>query len=275
MYPISHFFSIMLIRRARGWYHYPWTKKRVGDVRNLFLPEESLQGCQVIVRGDAFHYLKHVRRIQRGDNLHAVIGERRYDLSVASVDRDRIICEIEKQRAARVEGGVCIRVYQGLLKQRKMDIVVTKLAELGVEALVPLITERTVPPGSSEARVERWRKLVREGAKVSGIERLMSVCPPREMKDALKGLNKGENGVIILFCTEHARGHLKTYLESLPSVTYGCVHLFFGPEGGFTEREVAMVTGLGGLPVTMGPLVLRSETAAIVGTGFVRLYCTP
>jgi 16S rRNA (uracil1498-N3)-methyltransferase len=243
-------------------------------VKNLFLPETCLQGGKVIITGDTLHYLKYVRRVRRGEALHAVIGTRRCELVVSAVERARIVCAVGEERGVRIESAVPIRVYQGLLKQRKMDLVAVKLAELGVEALVPLLTDRTVPPGSGEGRLERWRRLAREGAKVSGTEKLMSVYAPRPLEQVLKGLNKGENGVIILFCTDCTVVHLRTYLEALSSGGVACFHLFLGPEGGFTEHEAVRVTEKGGLPASMGPLVLRSETAAIVGTGFIRLFYT-
>jgi len=275
MYSILHFFAILLIRRGREWYHDLRAGKRMKEMKNLFLPDASVQGGKVVIEGDAFHYLKHVRRVRSGEKLHAVVGRSRYELIVSAVERTRIVCSIQTQRGIKADGGVPIRVYQGLLKQRKMDTVAAKLAELGVEELIPVLTERTIPPGSGEGRVERWRKLAREGAKVAGTEKPMSVLEPRPLQQVLKGLNKAINGVIILFCTEHATVHLRTYLESLSTDGVGGFNLFFGPEGGFTEQEAALVAKLEGVCVTMGPLVLRSETAAIVGTGFVRLFHTP
>jgi 16S rRNA (uracil1498-N3)-methyltransferase len=275
MYSILHFFAILLIHRGREWYHDLRHGKRKKEMKNLFLPDTSVQGGKVIIEGDAFHHLKHVRRVRGGEALHAVVGRCRYDLTVSAVERTRIVCSIEAKRGVKADSGVPIRVYQGLLKQRKMDTVAVKLAELGVAELIPVLTERTVPPGSGAGRVERWRKLAREGAKVAGTETPMSVLEPRPLQQVLKSLNKGINGVIILFCTEHATVHLRTYLESLTTDGIGDFNLFFGPEGGFTEQEAALVAELKGVCVTMGPLVLRSETAAIVGTGFVRLFHTP
>jgi 16S rRNA (uracil1498-N3)-methyltransferase len=274
MYSILHFFAIQLIHSHWEWYHDQKYGKGIVDVKNLFLPESCVQNGTVIITDDALHYLKNVRRLRKGETFHAVIGTRRCELIVSAVERARIVCAIGEKRGVRTEGAVPIRAYQGLLKQRKMDMVAVKLAELGVEVLVPLLTDRTVPPGSGEGRLERWNRLAREGAKVSGTEELMSVEAPRPLEQVLKGLNKEENGVIILFCTECAAVHLRAYLEALSPGGIGCFHLFFGPEGGFTKHEAELVRESGGVLASMGPLVLRSETAAIVGTGFIRLFYT-
>jgi 16S rRNA (uracil1498-N3)-methyltransferase len=247
------------------------------EMRNLFLPPDCVRNGHVILTGDSLHYLKNVRRVQRGDTLWAVIGERRYHLVVSSVARDEILCSIESEREVQPSDLVSITVYQGLLKGSKMDRVVARLAELGVRAFVPMITERSVPSASSDSRMERWKRLASEGAKVTGQEHCMTLSHPMTFPETLKNLNKGLNGVIILFCVENFQFHLTSYLQSLHTadgmhLQEHHFHLFFGPEGGFSLQEVEHACGGGGVPVSMGPFVLKSDTAAIVGTGFIRLY---
>jgi 16S rRNA (uracil1498-N3)-methyltransferase len=246
-------------------------------MRNLFLPPDCVRNGYVILAGDALHYLKNVRRVQRGDTLWAVIGKRRYHLVVSSVARDEIRCSIESEREVKPSDLVSITVYQGLLKGSKMDRVVAQLAELGVRAFVPIITERSVPSMSSDNRMDRWKRLASEGAKVTGQEHCMTLFHPMTFPETLKNLNKGINGVIILFCVENFQFHLASYLQSLFTVDGMPLqehhfHLFFGPEGGFSLQEVEHASVCGCVPVSMGPFVLKSDTAAIVGTGFIRLY---
>jgi 16S rRNA (uracil1498-N3)-methyltransferase len=249
-------------------------RERDRAMKHLFLPERCLQGGVAVITGDALHYLKHVRRMHQGQSLQAVIGNRRYTLIISAVEKERIICAVEKDREVQGHGLAAITVFQGLLKQRKMDLVVGKLAELGVETLVPLVTARTVPQERSQGKQERWERLALEGAKVSGAQRPMTITGLQHFQEALKGLKNKKNGVIILFCTE-VKLHLKPFLESLAPLNEkvpGRFSLFFGPEGGFTAEEVELFRERGGVAVSMGPLVFRSETAAIVGTGFLRLF---
>ena len=248
-------------------------------MKNLFLTTDCIRNGTVIISGEQLHYLKNVRRVGVGDHLSAVIGHRRYQLKVSSVARNAITCNIEDERSVQPADLASISVYQGLLKGRKMDRVVASLAELGVYAFVPLITERSVPSDSGPNRIERWRRLALEGAKVSGHESLMNVSLPLTLTEALKSLNKDENGVIIIFCVENFQFHLAFYLQSLFSTHAAHMqerqyHLFFGPEGGFSAHEVEVAGGFGGIPLSMGPFVLKSDTAAIVGAGFIRLFCT-
>jgi 16S rRNA (uracil1498-N3)-methyltransferase len=106
-------------------------------------------------------------------------------------------------------------VYQGLLKVRKMDFVVAKLSEMGVNSLYPLITQRTVPRDIGENRIHRWMKLVQEGAKITGSESIMRIAAPTGLDEVLKNLKKAENTVIIIFSTENVQYGLRSYLESL------------------------------------------------------------
>ena len=250
----------------------------IEHMRNLFLPQDCVRNGHVILQGDTLHYLKNVRRVRRGDSLQAVIGKRRYQLVVSSVSSDEIRCSIESERQVKPSDLPSITVYQGLLKGSKMDRVVARLAELGVYSFVPVITERSVPSTSSGNRMERWKRLASEGAKVTGHEDFMTLSSPLAFSEALKNLNKDLNGVIILFCVENYQFHLTSYLQSLNTAECAGLqdkhfYLFFGPEGGFSVQEVEYACNCGGAPVSMGPFVLKSDTAAIVGTGFIRLYC--
>jgi 16S rRNA (uracil1498-N3)-methyltransferase len=120
--------------------------------------------------------------------------------------------------------------------------------------------------------MNRWKKLVQEGAKITGSESIMRIASPTGLDEVLKNLKKAENAVIIIFSTEKVQCGLRSYLESLEPKGDLHFHLFFGPEGGFSDREIELVTALNAVPVTMGSLILKSETASIVGTGFIRLF---
>ena len=246
-------------------------------MRNLFLSQDCIKDGYVSLRGDRLHYLKNVRRVKPGDNLQAVIGNKHLTLMVESVGSTELRCRIEQEREIHPSEHASITVYQGLLKGSKMDRVVSRLAELGVFRFVPVITERSVPSSVSRNRIERWKRLAAEGAKVTGFEDCMSVSDALQFPDALKNLNKDSNRVIILFCVEHYQFHLLSYLQSLPASEGAGLqkkdfHLVFGPEGGFSLQEVEYARSLGGAPVTLGPFVLTSDTAVLVATGFIRLY---
>jgi 16S rRNA (uracil1498-N3)-methyltransferase len=256
-------------------------------MKNLFLDSSCLKCGRVIVEGDYCHYLKNVRRIRSGDVVRAIIGGMRYTLRAAGIEQKAVAFDIVEIRKALAEGYVPIRVYQGLLRTSKMDLVVAKLSELTVEELVPLGAERSVSR-AARGRAERWARLAREGAKVTGIERLMRIGEPVGVGEAARLIGEapdaavfqpgpGElrplrSGVSFVFCPGPDSAHVREVLDGMSRRADVSFHLFFGPEGGFSTQELGLLREAGAIPVSMGDFVLRSETAAIVGTGFVRLY---
>ncbi len=241
-------------------------------MQNIFLQTYREEDEFVFIEGKDCHYLKNVRRIKKGDTIEAVLGRKKARLLVFSIERKRIICTVSGTRRVKVAGHRSITVYQGLLKAWKMDSLVARLAELGVRTFIPLITSRSIPRGDmGNSRIERWHRLSREGAKVSGNEEQMEILPPVFFTDACRILNNTRNGVIIIFYAGGSGIHLKPYLDSI-SAAADSFSLFFGPEGGFTEDEVKAVKDAGGAALTMGRAIMKSDTAALVGTGFIRIY---
>ncbi|MFW6138529.1 MAG: RsmE family RNA methyltransferase [Spirochaetota bacterium] len=247
-------------------------------MKNIFLDPHCLKNNQVHIRGEYYHYLKNVRRVRKGRVLDAVIGNRKYTLKVSFVNEEKIVCDIIGQKQAAAPVVLPVYVYQGVLKARKTDIVVSKLSEIGVRAFYPLRTGRNVTPRTvGENKLNRWKRLSREGAKVTGFEKTMEIRAVANIMDVLEefGGYTRENTarVVLLFSTQLEGRPLRTVLEGLDESRVESFHLFFGPEGGFSEEETnAIIEKAGAVPVTMGKFVLRSETACVLATGFIRLF---
>jgi len=247
-------------------------------MRNIVLDPASLVGDRVIVDGALYHYLRNVRRIREGGKIDAVIGNTRYSLMASRILKGSIQFEIEHRQAVH-KGLVRISVYQGLLKSKKMDLVVSKLGELGVAGFYPMKTRRSVPRINIEGeRLSRWRRLAREGAKVSGFEEVMEIHDPVHADEAARILEEGakgkDRGAVLLFSTGVQGEPLPRVISNLNEGEIRSFHLLFGPEGDFSENEIALFTGCGALAVTMGDFVMKAETASIVGTGYVCISCT-
>jgi 16S rRNA (uracil1498-N3)-methyltransferase len=247
-------------------------------MRNIVLDSASLLNDRVVVDGALYHYLRNVRRIREGGRIDAVIGNMRYSLVVSRILKGSIQFEIEHRRAVH-EDLVRISVYQGLLKSKKMDLVVSKLGEMGVSGFFPMKTRRSVSQINLEGeRLSRWRRLAREGAKVSGFEEVMDVHDPLNTEEAARVLKEGakekDKEAVLLFSTDACGEPLPCILSKLNEDEIRSFHLLFGPEGDFSENEISLFTGSGAHAVTMGDFILKAETASIVGTGYIRISCT-
>jgi len=240
-------------------------------MKNIFLESDCIKGEKVYIQGEYYHYLKNVRRLRKGSRVSSVIGSKKYLLEIEAIEKDSIICKWLQVGEAANKPEIILNVYQAIIKPPGMDYIISRLSEIGVSTLIPFYTSRTIPyPLHGKARLERWKRLVRESCKVTGFESKMIVYEPVELDRALDILEG--SGKVFLFSTEGGCTHLKKVLETLGLTKNMEFHLFFGPEGGFSEQEIKKIIKAGAKPVTLGDFIMRSETAALVGAGFIRVY---
>ncbi|NMD42352.1 MAG: 16S rRNA (uracil(1498)-N(3))-methyltransferase [Firmicutes bacterium] len=162
-----------------------------------------------------------------------------------------------------------IVLLQGLARGEKMDQIVRQAVELGVQQITPVITGRSVPRFSrsrEEGRLKRWRSLARAAAKQCRRAVLPEVTPVLEFAGALE-LLRGRT-VVVPWEGEVERG-LDRLLKRLPD-EQEAVFIFIGPEGGFSEEEIAALAAAGVCPIHLGPRILRTETAAAVTAALVQ-----
>jgi 16S rRNA (uracil1498-N3)-methyltransferase len=152
-----------------------------------------------------------------------------------------------------------------------MDLIVEKCSELGLTTLVPLHTERTVVhevAGRMQTKLARWRRVAEAAARQSGHRTLLDVQPPRSLPDFCAHYRSAPVKIV---CWEgeqqrSLRQALDTCVDQSPLV------ILIGPEGGLTTDEIVMVQAHGFLTASLGPRILRTETAAIAVTSIIR-YC--
>jgi 16S rRNA (uracil1498-N3)-methyltransferase len=161
-----------------------------------------------------------------------------------------------------------ITLGQALLKADRFEWVLQKGTELGVAAFQPLVTRRTVASGGSEAdspRMERWRRIVAEAAEQSG----RCVVPCVAAPSPLAAVLARPEATVLLWEGERSRP-FGAALERAAAAGGGAVRLLVGPEGGFDPEEAAAAEAAGAFSATLGPRILRSETAALAA---VTLTC--
>jgi 16S rRNA (uracil1498-N3)-methyltransferase len=150
-----------------------------------------------------------------------------------------------------------------------MDLIVEKCAELGLTTLVPLHTERTVVRGVSErlaTKMARWQRIAVAAARQCGRRTLLDVQPPMTLREFC--VRYGSAPVKLICWEEERRRGMRQVLEGVTGQSP--IVIVIGPEGGLTVHEVEMARTEGFTTVSLGPHLLRTETAAIVLTGIVR-----
>lgn len=233
------------------------------EKRNIRLPLARLEGRK-------HHHLSKVLRARPGRRVWLVDdAATSYEAEVVEVGEEQTLLKI---LAITPPAAAALRLIlgQALLKSKKMDWVVQKATELGVDVIVPLASARAIVKvaGGEVRRVERWRKIGREAAKQSRRTSLPVIEEPRLFRDFL-GIGDGARKLIL---TEGGGTPLREILAGAPvpaAVGLAEVVLAVGPEGGWTKDEEEGSLEAGFERVSLGSQPLRSETAALAALAMI------
>ena len=233
--------------------------------RRFFVPAGTLKAHEITLSGSLAHRLARVLRLRRGDRVVLTEGgEREFEVELTDVSANTVTGVVTGERPSPPESAIEVVLYQSLIRPNRFDIALEKGTELGVARFVPVINARSQIDEASRGRAERWARLVVEAAEQCGRGRLPAIDPPLPFEEALADAP----GLLIVPYEAESANRLADYLRALPE-TPQTVSLFIGPEGGYSEEEIAFARRSGAALVTLGRQVLRSETAAIVAAAIV------
>lgn len=215
---------------------------------------------------DESHHCLTVMRQKEGDYC-SVFDGKGLELKVKITSIAKKIVSFEKvsqNRTNRSEDILCLA--QALTKAKSMDLIIQKATELGISEIIPLQSDRSIAQvdgDSVEAKVEKWRQITIDAAKQSGQNWVPTVLAPLKPKAFVDSLPRNTIKIIASLQSE-ARPLKKILQETIGAATTPRkIVLMIGPEGDFTPAEIGESRAAGFLPVSLGPTVLRSETAAI------------
>lgn len=231
----------------------------------FFVSPENVREDVIIIQGSDVNHIKNVLRFNEGKEI--LINDRQghdYKCIIESIDTEMITAQIQEKLEVATEPLVQTILFQSLIKGEKMEFVIQKGIEIGVTAIVPIITERCVVKIESDKKVksklERWQKIAEGAAKQSKRGIVPEIMPPMSFKEALSYAKIHLEASCIPFENEHSH-HIKHYLQNLSVQKIG---IFIGPEGGFTDHEIEVAEAENVSPITLGRRILRSETAGLV-----------
>ncbi|MFQ5808849.1 MAG: 16S rRNA (uracil(1498)-N(3))-methyltransferase [Armatimonadota bacterium] len=229
----------------------------------VFVSSDDISANIVSIDGSDAHHLGLVLRLTPGDTFVAVdeFG-REHTASVELVRRDLITGRVVETRTPDVEPKARIVLAQAVPKAKKMDLIAQKCTELGVGVIIPMTTERVIPQ-SDEAKArqrrERWQRIATEASRQSHRTVIPEVRPIVAFDEALQELAAMD--LCLLFSEAEERRPLRQVLGH--GIQVSSLGIVIGPEGGFSVAELEAATEAGAVPVTLGPRILRTETAAL------------
>ncbi|MDK2855823.1 MAG: rRNA (uracil1498-N3)-methyltransferase [Bacillota bacterium] len=239
-------------------------------MQRFYAPPEHFTGGRVHLSAEEAHHVCRVLRLGPGAQVYVFDGlgrEYLVEIEIANgrAVSGRILAELPQGR----EAPLALTLAQGLAKGDKLELVIQKATEIGVQAVIPLHTARSVvKPSEGTRRTERWQRIAREATKQCGrafVPRIESITTLRALSERF-----GEFDAVFIFWEEERARRLKAALAELAE--RGSVRrllILVGPEGGFTPDEVGLVVEAGALPVTLGPRILRTETAGLVAASII------
>jgi 16S rRNA (uracil1498-N3)-methyltransferase len=237
-------------------------------MHRFYIPPGNWNADSLVLTKSEAHHARDVLRMKRGDKTVLFNGQGR-EITAEIVDLGRDEIRLRKLHETKTPSLRCrITLGQAIPKGKNMDLIVQKAVEIGATEISPIISERTIIHLSAKDAAQKqakWQQVAIEAAKQCGQNWLPQVHLPRKLKDFFTGTPTTFDLRLIGSLQADAQ-HLKKILADYASEHRHLptsVLMMIGPEGDFTPAELAFAKSHGCQPITLGPIILRVETAAI------------
>lgn len=233
----------------------------------FFISQDVQPGQTFTISGEDAHHIIRVLRYKTGDHIKLSDGENT-EITALIQETDYKNAKIktkiiEKNRTGTIRPKITL--FQGMPKKDKWDFILQKNTELGVSKFVPVITRRTVVEFSEQKSVERkkrWERIVKEACKQCIRFDIPEIEDVKSFENCLKNL--GDYDLVLVPWEQEKSRFLKEVFSEHEGKPDMKIAVFIGPEGGFCPEEIQKAEACGAVTVSLGPRILRTETASIV-----------
>lgn len=234
-------------------------------MHKFFVNKDNIIDNSVVISGDDVKHIYKVLRLQLGDkvNINNCEGEE-FLGQIEEINKKQVVVKCIKKLSLNNESNVEIYLFQGLPKSSKMDLIVQKATELGVKEITPVITERVVVKNElgEFKKVDRWSRIALEACKQSKRSLIPKINTPMEFNTLIEFVKQMD---LIIVPYENAEDYgIKKVTNNINKSNIKKLAVIIGPEGGFEQCEIETLKELGAHIVTLGPRILRTETAGLV-----------
>ena len=229
----------------------------------FYIPAHAWKPGKLALDASESHHAADVLRLGVGDRVTVFNGEgTEATAEISAVARDRV--ELRTTQAQKGEPLQCaITLAQAVPKGKTFELILEKATELGAAAVVPLLSERTVVQCSADEAMkkkQKWQRVAVEACKQCGQNWLPTVHAPKTPKEFFN--TRPAFDLMLIASLQPDARHFKTVLSEYGATPPRSVLILVGPEGDFTPAELSLAKSNGCRPVTLGPIILRTETAA-------------
>lgn len=229
-------------------------------MHKFFVDKSQIDQNEVTLKKeDELHLVKVLRAKTNEELIICDEEQNNYLCFIDFIDFKKNIIKIKIKQSIIInsEPNLKITLFQGLPKGDKMDLIIQKSVELGVNTIAPVVTKNTVSKPSSN-KSERFNKISEAASKQAGRNIIPKVMECMSFLQVLESIKQFD---VFFICYEKQKGNLKSVIQNK---SYKNIGVFIGPEGGFTEEEVQKIISFGATPVTLGERILRTETAGFM-----------
>jgi len=220
----------------------------------------------IAITGDDYKHAKKVLRLNEKDKVLGVYKGREYTAKIILDDNSKLILELLEETKIIREADIDIHIYQSLPKSRKMDYIIQKNVEIGINRLTPIISDRSLikikNDKKEKKKVERWIKISEEAAKQSMRNIVPEINCIISFEETVRELKQLKEECDLEILVPYEKEEIRSTKDiNFDKKKYAAI---IGPEGGFDEDEISSLVEIGAKPITLGPRILRTETAALV-----------
>jgi len=231
-------------------------------VSRFYVRPEDVRGDEVLVSKEEAHHIANVMRMVLGDKVVAFDGTgKEYVGTISDVSKEGLRIKISRTNEVNTSKKIHVSLAQALPKKAKMDSIVEKSTELGVDEIVPLVTERTIvkiTQGKRDDKRTRWQNIAISASKQCGRLDVPEVKTPVRFKDFLDELEPYDT--VMMACLSEETTPIKDCISNLK---HGKILVMVGPEGDFSPGEIESAKSRGAKLISLGRLVLKSDTAGL------------
>lgn len=228
----------------------------------------NLENNTCIIEGEDVKHISKVLRCKIGEELEICDNDNNeYICEITDIDKSNVVLDILKSVDIKRESDLKVKLYQGLPKGPKMEMILQKLTEIGVDEIILVQTKRSIVNVSDkkeDKKIERWERIIYEAAKQSKRGKLPKLRGILSFKEALQDMKENDLNI-----APYENERTKSIKQAIKGVDINNIGIFVGPEGGFEDVEIEAIEDIKGQSVSLGPRILRTETASVVASSIV------
>jgi len=230
----------------------------------FFVNPDQIKGDQIEIIGQDVRHIRDVLRLNPHTKITICDGQGMdYQSVITQIEKEQILAKVLEKALSSSEPKTKLTLFQSLIKGDKFEWVIQKAVEIGVHQIIPMETAHCVvkmdQSKKTNAKIARWNKIAQSAAKQSKRGVIPIVVAPLPYVKALEIASKMDLSCIAY--VKETSVNLKSCLQAGKGETIG---VLVGPEGGFSQEEIGLAEKVKIQPITLGPRILRSETAGIV-----------